>query len=83
MKCNVDNVILNLEYRVWNGTQYGPDASHDILEDGGNAHDGEGNTIYTREEYENAVDYLMDCAREDNLINGDDLHESVVIYDCL
>lgn len=83
MKCNVDNVILNLEYRVWNGTQYGPDMAPEMLDDGGNQHDDAGRTIYTREEYENAVEYLMDCARDDNLINGDDLNESVVLYDCL
>ena len=81
MKCNVDGVILKLEYRVWDGEQYSPDASHDILEDGGNAHDDAGNTIYTLEEYESAVDYLIECAKEDNRVNGGDHYEACVLSD--
>ena len=76
MKCNVDGVILKLEYMVWDGEQYSPDMAPDILDDGGNQHDDAGNTIYTLEEYERAIDFLIDYAKEDNRVNGWECYEA-------
>ena len=81
MLCNVNNEIKELKYMVWNGTQYSPDCSHDLLDDGLNKHDEFGNTIYTEEEYEAAVDYLKECATLDNLYQGDYKHESCIFVD--
>ena len=66
---------------VWNGTNYSPDYSHDLLDDGLNKHDEFGNTIYTETEYNAAVRYLEECAIEDNAVNGSSYHEAYVFSD--
>lgn len=81
MRCNVNNEIKELKYMVWNGTQYGPDYAHDLLDDGLNKHDEFGNTIYTETEYNAAIRYLEECAIEDNAVNGNRYHEAYVFSD--
>lgn len=81
MRCNVNNEIKELKYMVWNGTNYSPDYSHDLLDDGLNKHDEFGNTIYTEAEYNAAVRYLEECAIEDNTVNGNRYHEAYVFSD--
>lgn len=81
MRCNVNNEIKELKYMVWNGTQYGPDYAHDLLDDGLNKHDEFGNTIYTETEYNAAIRYLEECAIEDNAVNGSSYHEAYVFSD--
>ena len=81
MKCNVDGAILMLEYRVWDGTEYGPDMSWDLVDDGANEHDEDGYTIFTPKEYNNEVNYLMECAEKDNRINRGELYEACVFSD--
>ena len=81
MRCNVNNEIKELKYMIWNGTNYSPDYSHDLLDDGLNKHDEFGNTIYTETEYNAAVRYLEECAIEDNAVNGSSYHEAHVFSD--
>ena len=81
MRCNVNNEIKELKYMVWNGTQYGPDCSYDLLDDGLNKHDEFGNTIYTEVEYNAAIRYLEECAIEGNAVNGNYYHEACVFSD--
>lgn len=81
MRCNVNNEIKELKYMIWNGTQYGPDCSYDLLDDGLNQHDEFGNTIYTEAEYHAAIRYLEECAVEDNAVHGNRHHEAYVFSD--
>lgn len=81
MRCNVNNEIKELKYMVWNGTNYNPDCSHDLLDDGLNKHDEFGNTVYTEAEYNAAIRYLEECAIEDNAVNGNRYHEAYVFSD--
>lgn len=79
MLCNVNGKIKELSYKVWNGSGYGPDCAHDLLNDGRNKHDDYWNTIYTPEEYEAAVKYLEECAEEDNAIERNYAYKACVI----
>lgn len=81
MRCNVNNKIKELKYMIWNGTNYSPDCSNDLLDDGLNKHDEFGNTIYTEEEYETAVDFLEECAEEENKIHRSNHYEACVLTD--
>lgn len=81
MLCNVNNEIKELKYMGWNGTNYNPDCSHDLLDDGLNKHDEFGNTIYTEAEYNAAIRYLEECAIEDNAVNGSRYYEAYVFSD--
>lgn len=81
MLCNVNGITKVLSYKIWNGGSYGPDCAIDLLNDGGNRHDDYGNTIYTEEEYTAAVEYLKECAKEDNEVKGNCTYEACVIYE--
>ena len=81
MLCNVNQVIKSLSYRVWNGSGYGPDCAADLLIDGLNQHDKYGRTIYTENEYEAAVEYLNECAKEDNEVERNYEYEACVFAD--
>lgn len=81
MFCNVNGIIKELSYKVWDGNGYGPDCAIDLLNDGGNCHDDCGNTIYTEEEYIGAVEYLRECAEEENAIERNYTYEACVIYE--
>lgn len=78
MLCNVNGKIKELRYVVWNGSGYGPDCSYDLLNDGLNQHDDYDRTIYTEEVYENAVEYLKECAEESNSIDRNYIYEACV-----
>ena len=79
MLCNVNGTIKELSYKVWNGSEYSPDCAIDLLNDGGNQHDDFGNTIYTEEEYAAAVEYLEECAEEENAVERNYTYEACVI----
>ena len=78
MKCNVDGAIITLEYRIWNGEEYAPDLSWDLLDDGANCHDADGNTLFTWQEYANELEYLMACARKINRAFGSTRYKAFV-----
>ena len=79
--CNVNGKIKELSYQVWIESGYGPDCAIDLLNDGRNQHDDDGNTIYTEEEYAAAIEYLKECAEENNAVERSYTYEACVFYD--
>lgn len=84
MKINVNGELKELECRVWDQsrTGYGEDAAPDMLDAVRFERDPEGNVLMTEEDYEAAVDYLKECAEEDNSARDeDDPNKTVVFFD--
>lgn len=68
MTCNVNGTIKELTYKVWDGDQYGGDFALELLQDGTFVANEKGEYEMNEEEYKNAVDYLRDEAKADNML---------------
>ena len=67
MIVNVNGILKELTYKVWNGTSYSEDKAIDIIQDGTWNPDDEGHYTKTPEEYNAAISFLKALADDNNM----------------